>query len=81
MITLLYILLAYFALRFILRMAKPFLIRYFVNRMGKKFETQFGANPFENVSPSQKNNNSNTKPPKKVSKKVVGEYIDFEEID
>ncbi len=46
-------------------------------KMERSFGTSYGFN--EQSSTQSKTSNASQKPPK--SKKVVGEYIDFEELD
>lgn len=81
--TVLIILLVYLGLKFLLRLAKPYLLRFLAKKMNQRFERAFGQNPFqpnhnktdESVQFSKTSNHN----PK--SKKVVGEYIDFEEVE
>ena len=82
--TVLIILLVYFGLKIILRFFGPLLLKYFMKKMGRKFEKQFsqqfgGANPQQ----QKKGKVSIDKKPKNQpdSDKKVGEYIDYEEID
>ena len=82
--TVLIILLVYFGLKILLRFFGPLLLKYFMKKMGKKFEQQFsqqfgGANP----QAQKKGKVSIDKKPKNgsSSNKKVGEYIDYEEID
>jgi len=83
--TLLIILLVYFGLKIILRWAKPYLIRYAARKMAERFEKSFGGSPFPPQEPTKPEGDvSIDKQPQKsnyTSKKNVGEYIDFEEID
>ena len=91
--TLLIILLIIWGLRILLRWAAPYMLRFFLKRVGQKMQNQFqqtqeqySQNPYgqntygqQNNSQSHKNtNNNNHKNPKTT--KQVGEYIDYEEI-
>jgi len=63
------------------RFFAPFIARYLMKWAGKKMQRSFSnfqeyGNP---SSTSSTTNNTSNKPPQ--SKKVVGEYIDFEELD
>ncbi len=69
------ILLVFYLLILLTRYLAPILLRYFLKKMGKRFNM---------TSPSQNSNHQETTFSKKEnlkSKKIVGEYIDFEEID
>lgn len=76
------ILLIYFGLKLILRWLGPLLLKYFLRKVGKKFEQQFNQS-----DPMQQKKNegevSIEKKPKnsRKSNNDVGEYIDYEEID
>lgn len=51
-----------------------------MKQMGKRMQRSAGFNPFESQQQSSENSSkSGSKKPKE--KKVVGEYVDFEEID
>lgn len=91
--TLLIILLIIWGLRILLRWAGPYILRFFLKKVGQKMQNQFqqtqeqySQNPYgqntygqQNNSQSHKNtNNTTTKNPKTT--KQVGEYIDYEEI-
>lgn len=76
------VLLIYFGLKLIIRWFGPLLLKYILRRVGKKFEQKFGG--FDPASERKKEGDvSIDKKPKKnrQSKKDVGEYIDYEEID
>jgi hypothetical protein len=73
--TLAIVLLVYFALRFFIKLATPYLMRYVAKKAEQKMQQAFKGYT----------NQATTKPeepvvPKKSSK-VVGEYIDFEEVE
>ncbi len=67
--TILIILIVWYLIKFVARLLMPFLLKKMVQKVQKDF-TQ---------PPPSNTPKSDPKPPKK-DKKVVGEYIDFEEI-
>lgn len=73
----------YYGLKLIFSVAKPYLFRYLAKKVNQKFERSFGQNPFQGNPQDTANetNQAKTKSSKSSSKEVVGEYIDFEEID
>ena len=79
--TILVLLLLYFGLKFLFRLAKPFLMRYLAKKMAEKFGQS--AHPFEanNRRPEGEVSIDKTPPKTSKSKNVVGEYIEYEEID
>jgi len=87
--TVLIVLLVFFALRFSWKFAKPYLFKYIAKKMGERFEKSFGANPFgENPFQQTPKTEKEGKvtidrdtPNAKRSSKVVGEYVDFEEVE
>ncbi|MDR5590407.1 DUF4834 family protein [Christiangramia sediminicola] len=82
--TVLIVLLVYFGLKILFRYFGPLILKYFMRKMGRKFEQQFNQQ-FGGAQPNQqkKGKVSIDKKPKasKGSNKNVGEYIDYEEID
>ena len=83
--TILIILLVYYGFKFITRLLAPIILKKMVNKMGSNFQSSFTN--FSKQAHSQKKEgditiekstkkNKNTK-----SKKDVGDYIDYEEID
>ncbi|GEQ86496.1 hypothetical protein ULMS_20040 [Patiriisocius marinistellae] len=80
--TLLIILIAYYALKLIIKFATPYFLKYIQKKMGQRMEGFFG-----NMEQPQKQQEEGKitidKVPSKNSKNsnVVGEYVDFEEID
>lgn len=81
--TIVVILLVYFGLKILFQIAKPYLLRYLAKKVNQRFENAFGHNPFqtetsqaEAASTNYKTSHSNP-----TSKKKVGEYIEFEEIE
>jgi len=78
--TILIVLLVYFVLRFSLKLLWPYIVRYITKKAGQKMESAFKN--FESFQqPQQPNESTAQEPVTKKSSKVVGEYIDFEEID
>ena len=74
--TILIIVLVYVTLRFLAKLLLPYLMRYIAIKAGQKMEATFkGFQGYQNQTSSE------PQPVEKKSKKVVGEYIDFEEID
>ncbi len=66
----------YFGLRFLGKLLWPFFVRYITKKAGQKMENAFKG--------FQQQTRQEQTPPKDVPKKsskVVGEYVDFEEID
>ena len=74
--TILIIVLVYVTLRFLIRLLLPYLMRYVAKKAGQKME-----NAFRGFQEPQHPNRQEPQPVEKKSKEVVGEYIDFEEID
>lgn len=74
--TVLIIVLVYVVLRFLAKLLLPYLMRYIAMKAGQKME-----NAFKGFGRHQEENTSDPQPVEKKSKSVVGEYIDFEEID
>ena len=76
------VLLIYFGLKIFLRWFGPIILRYFLRKIGKKFGAQF-----QNFDPTARTKKEgdvsiDKKPSEKPkSRKDVGEYIDYEEID
>ena len=79
---LLIILLVYFGLKLMIRWFGPILLRYILRKVGKKFEQKFSQFD-QSRTKSKEGDVSIDKKPKNTrkSKKDVGEYIDYEEID
>lgn len=85
---LLTIVLVIIGLRLLLRFSAPYLMRLFIRKIQQKFGEQFQntenqyQNPFTQKTEGKQtihNTNSQSKNPQ--SKKKVGEYIDFEEVE
>ena len=68
----------FFVLKLLTKYLGPLLLKYLAKKVTKKFSDQFGG-----AYNSQETENNQTKvDPKKIkTKKNVGEYIDFEEIN
>jgi len=91
--TLLYIVMGFYAFKFLLRLLAPKLIAFALKRLQKKMGGNFsagfgGQSPFGGGSPfgasggSQKKEAAKEKTSKPLKgKDPVGEYIDFEEIE
>ncbi|TMM31981.1 DUF4834 family protein [Polaribacter aestuariivivens] len=80
----LFILLAvYYGLKFLARLFAPFLIKKAAETMQKKAEQQFGGQQRQQSSTVREGETIIDKKPgsQQESKKTVGEYVDFEEID
>ena len=85
--TVLIILLVYFALKFLIKLAWPYIVNYMTKKAGEKLAKSFGQNPFENMQnqkAAQKKEGEVTieRPAAtaRKSNKNVGEYVDFEEV-
>lgn len=82
--TVLILLLVYFGLKILFRLATPYIMRYIAKKAGQKmeqaFKSQYGyqqtrdENEGETVIGKKQQKGSQ-------SKKPVGEYVDYEEID
>lgn len=66
----------YFGLRFLIRLLWPYFVRYITKKAGEKMQNVFKGFQQE---PTEANNQPKDVP--KKSSKIVGEYVDFEEID
>jgi ABC-type nickel/cobalt efflux system permease component RcnA len=81
--TILIFLLVFFALRIIWRLSKPYIFRYVTKKAGEKFQKMAGQ--FNNQAKPKQPEGTTTilnKPHgEQHTKKNVGEYIDYEEID
>ena len=79
--TIFFILIIYYAFKFSAKLFAPFLLKKVADTMQKKAEEQFaGQQPKSNVREGE---TIIDKAPRNQSetKKTVGEYVDFEEID
>jgi hypothetical protein len=75
------VLLIYFGFKILIRWFGPIILRYFLRKIGSKFQQKF--NPQAHKPGKKKGEVVIEKKPKGGSKpnKNVGEYIDYEEID
>ena len=81
--TILIVLLVYFGLKFLIRLATPYLIRYISKKAGQQFEQFFGNSPNMNTQHEKEGSvtiDKNPSPNFRNSKKV-GEYVDYEEVE
>lgn len=81
--TVLIILLVFFALRIIFRLAAPYIMRFVAKKAGERFEQMGKDFQNRNQQPQSEGETVIDRVPKnqKTSNKKVGEYIDYEEID
>lgn len=82
--TVLIILLIFFGLKFVFRLAMPYLMRYIAKKAGQKMEQAFrGSSQYDDTRSQKSGNVSVDKMPNRANKnnKKVGEYVDYEEID
>jgi len=77
--TILIILLVYFSLKFLGKLLLPYLMRYIAKKAGQKMENAFKG--FEGFQQSGKPDEPKKESVPKKSSEVVGEYIDYEEIE
>lgn len=79
--TVLIILLIYFGFKIIIKFFGPLILKYFLKKIGNKFQQQF--NQQSQPDSKQKGDEFTDKksPSNMKSNKKVGEYIDYEEID
>lgn len=74
--TLAIILMVYFGLRFLAKLLWPYLVKYITKKAGQKME-----NAFKGFQQQGQQQPTQTKDVPKKSTEVVGEYVDYEEID
>ncbi|MEM0518758.1 MULTISPECIES: DUF4834 family protein [Aequorivita] len=81
--TILIVLLVYFGLKFLIRLATPYLMRYISKKAGQQFEQFFGNTTNMNTEREREGSITIDKNPSKNSRasKTVGEYVDYEEVD
>lgn len=82
--TLLIILLVYFGLKLLFRLAMPYIMKYIAKKASQKMESAFRGSNFNTEKSYQKEGKItiNDVPKKKSrNKKPVGDYVDYEEID
>ena len=73
------ILMVYFGLRFLGKLLWPYLVKYITKKAGQKMENAFKGFQ-QQAQQSQQATGPIKDVPKKASK-VVGEYVDYEEIE
>lgn len=81
--TILIVLLVYFGLKFLVRLATPYLMRYLSKKAGQQFE-KFFQNPQASQEQREKEGQITIeKMPHRNSRSnnKVGEYVDYEEVD
>lgn len=81
--TVLILLLVYLGLKYLLKWLAPFIMRFIAKKAAERFENAFGQQPFgtQETPPEPKvDKNRSSRTPKSTGK-VVGEYIEFEELD
>lgn len=82
--TLLIILLVYFGIKILFRLAMPYILRFIAKKATQKMENAFRGTQFHTQNHSQKEGKTTIDDfPKNKSrnKKPVGDYVDYEEID
>ncbi|MFT7667272.1 MAG: hypothetical protein ACI9O8_001618 [Patiriisocius sp.] len=79
--TILIILLVYYGLKIILKLAAPYIMKYFSKKLAARFGANFGNMTPPNASPEKEGEITIDKAPHvKKATKTVGEYIDYEEL-
>lgn len=81
--TILIILVVYYALRFLMKLFAPFLVKKAMDKMKQKAEQQYQNQNRQNDSTVNEGETVIDKKPQntKQSNNSVGEYVDFEELD
>ena len=80
--TFLIVILVLLLLRFALKLAAPYILRYTSKKLQQRFESQFGSFEQQQTPKPEGSVHVHSKPQsKRESTKVVGDYIDYEEID
>lgn len=81
--TILYILVFYYAFKFLARLFAPFLMKKAAETIQKKAEEQFRGQQRQQTSSVKEGETIIDKKPRnqQESKNSVGEYVDFEELD
>jgi len=67
------IILALVLIAYVIRIASPYILAYFLKKLEKKVRSKFTQDNSKNFNSSSNRN--------ATKKKKVGEYVDFEEID
>jgi len=81
--TILIILLVFLALKYLLKWLSPYIMRFIAKKAAQRFENAFGQNPFQDVNTQTRDEDTLDKANKnpKSNDKIVGEYVDYEEVD
>jgi len=81
--TILIVCLVYMALKYLLKWLSPYIMRFVAKKAAQKFGSAFGQNPFQqnNGAPQTEETIESTTKTPKSNGKVVGEYVDFEELE
>ncbi len=79
--TVLIILLIYFGFKIFIKWFGPLILKWFLKRIGQKFQQQFNGPSPTNASKTGKVDIETDLPKSGKTNKKVGEYIDFEEIE
>ena len=82
--TILIVLLIYFGLKFLFRLAKPYIIRYISKKAGQQFEKFFQNDSNIKKEPQEEGSITIERKPVRNARtpsKKVGEYVEYEEID
>lgn len=81
--TILILLLVYFGLKFLIRLATPYLMRYISKKAGQQFEQFFGNQRNATAEREPEGNITIDKNPSQNSRssKKVGEYVEYEEVE
>ena len=76
------ILLVYYGLKFILKLAAPYIMKYFSKKLAARFGADFSNTTAPNTSQKKEGEITIDKVPNtKKGSKTVGQYIDYEEIE
>lgn len=81
--TILIVLLVYFGLKILIRLATPYILRYISKKAGQQFEQFFGNNPDMKAQQEKEGDitiNKKSAQNPRASKKV-GEYVEYEEVE
>ena len=81
--TILYIIAIYYAIKFLSRLLFPVLIKKVVEKAGQNFNQQYNSQNNQNYQSQNRDEiiYDTQKTTKPRSTKIVGEYVDYEEID
>lgn len=79
--TLIYLVIFYYAFKFLARLAAPFLVKKAAETMQRKAEEQFRNQPPKSTVKEGETIIDKAPGNKQQSKDSVGEYVDFEEIE